>query len=215
MSYETSTQLERTNIELDIRTAKEIRIWQAFARIIFTLPWLLFVNKTAIQLKRKDFRPGIRYVIASNHQSHWDAFMLFIALYRSETHRMLPFRAITSNHFFKNPVTCFLALNVGCFPAKANAELPYGIPFSIFALNQNHTVYICPEGGLGGRGERDIRPGVAVLAHEPNVMVVPAHIEWRRGWPWRTFKLGIGKPFDASAMSAEEIMDRVYAQPVD
>jgi hypothetical protein len=46
-------------------------------------------------------------------------------------------------------------------------------------------------------------------------MIVPAHIEWKRGWPWRTFKLGIGKPFDGSAMTAQEILDRVYDQPVE
>jgi hypothetical protein len=46
-------------------------------------------------------------------------------------------------------------------------------------------------------------------------MVIPAHIEWTKCWFGYTFKLGIGKPFDASAMTAQEILDRVYAQPVD
>lgn len=81
---------------------------------------------------------------------------------------------------------------------------------------KGHTVYICPEGGLTRRGDRPVRPGVAALARIENVMIIPAHIEWKLYGRWsRTFRVGIGKPFDASRMTADQIMNRVYAQPVE
>jgi hypothetical protein len=64
------------------------------------------------------------------------------------------------------------------------------------------------------RGERDAKWGVAALAREPNVMIIPAHIEWRRrGW-WHGFDVTVGKPFDGSEMTAQEILDQIYALQV-
>jgi 1-acyl-sn-glycerol-3-phosphate acyltransferase len=75
---------------------------------------------------------------------------------------------------------------------------------------------IFPEGRRTVRGEGKVYRGVEELAHShPHAMVVPVHIEWRVRWKYiRSFRIAIGAPFDASQLTAQDIMDRIYALPV-
>ncbi len=81
-------------------------------------------------------------------------------------------------------------------------------------MGRGQSIGIFPEGGLSKNREKPARRGVMVLAQQPNVRIIPVHIEWRGEGRFKTFDMGIGKPFDGSKMSAQEILDRIYEQPV-
>ncbi len=166
------------------------------------------------ELTASDLVHGSRYVIASNHQSIIDPFFILSQLpYRTWMH-LGTVNYFAANIYIDIPFYGGAMLRLGCFPAKAHTKHPYGLEYARHLLRSGKAVLIFPEGRRTKRGETPTRHGVEALAHDPNVMIVPAHIEWTRGRPWRTFRLGIGKPFDGSKMTAQEIMDRVYAQPV-
>jgi lysophospholipid acyltransferase (LPLAT)-like uncharacterized protein len=81
---------------------------------------------------------------------------------------------------------------------------------------RGHSIGIFPEGGLSKNREKPARSGVMVLAQQPNTRVIPVHIEWRDAHKWhKGFDMHIGKPFDGSKMTAQEILDRIYSLPVD
>jgi 1-acyl-sn-glycerol-3-phosphate acyltransferase len=167
------------------------------------------------ELQRSDLVQGSRYVIAGNHQSIIDPFFMCGLLPGYVWRQVGTINYFAANIYIDIRFYGDLMLRLGCFPAKVHRKHPYGLEYAKAILNRGKGVLIFPEGRRTVRGETPTRHGVEALAHEPNVMIVPAHIEWTRGRPWRTFKLGIGKPFDGSKLTAQEIMDRVYAQPVD
>lgn len=194
------------------------RIIFANQRMIFWLFYLvsaIWRRSIANELEERDLVHGSRYVVACNHQSGIDPFFICTQLpYRIWRH-MGTLNYFAANMYINMPVVGAVIMRLGAFPAKVHHRHPYGLGYATQMLRRGNTVLIFPEGRRTRRGESPVRHGIEALAQEPNVMVVPAHIEWSVGRPWRTFKLGIGKPFDASTLSAQEIMDRVYAQPVE
>ncbi|HEY6737182.1 MAG TPA: lysophospholipid acyltransferase family protein [Candidatus Saccharimonadia bacterium] len=212
-AYESKTVREQSWLE----RAHSQRVIFLNQRVIFlllhNLSWI-WRRSLKSDMAESDLVHGTRYVVACNHQSIVDPFFICTQLpYRVWRH-MGTLNYFAANIYIDIPFYGGAMMRFGSFPAKAHRKHPYGLEYAKKLLKQGNTVLIFPEGRRTVRGESPIRHGVEALAHESNVMVVPAHIEWKRGRPWRTFKLGIGKPFDASGLTADEIMERVYAVPV-
>jgi hypothetical protein len=46
-------------------------------------------------------------------------------------------------------------------------------------------------------------------------MVVPVRINWTVRWKiFRSFRIHIGAPFDGTGLTAQEILERIYALPL-
>ena len=167
-----------------------------------------------IGIMPSDLRSGSKYVIASNHQSVIDPFLICSQIPFLVWQRIVTLRFFLANYIFDKKVIRPLAISLGCFPAKPHSDYPSGLDFAIQQLNAGRSVLIFPEGRRTVRGDTPIRYGVQVLAREPGVMIIPMHVEWSRGKWGRRFAFGIGKPFDGSNLSPDDIMERVYATPV-
>lgn len=192
-----------------------IKGWQSFARFFFKPIYTTMCRGVETNLEANDIRPYRSYVVASNHQSQLDSFILLAGFSNQMFALLRPFRAMTMNRYLMGGIVSYAAIRMGCYPAKRHPSLPSGVDAASGLLGVGQTVYICPEGDLSLPGERAARPGIAVLAKIPNVEIIPAHIQWvRHGRIRRTFKLTYGKPFDGSAMSAQEILDACYALPL-
>ena len=189
--------------------------WQSFACFIMK-PIMKATNRgVTFQFAPADLDPNACYIVASNHQSQLDAFVMLAAFANAQFGKLSPFRAMTMNRYLMSGPVKYAALHMGCYPAKRHPTLPSGIECAAELLRSGQTVFICPEGDLTLPGQRPARPGVAVLAKLPNVMVIPAHIQWTRyGRIRRSFKLTYGKPVDASGMTAQQILDACYALPL-
>lgn len=103
---------------------------------------------------------------------------------------------------------------MGSFPAKPHPTDPYGLEYAAYLLDRGQSILIFPEGHITLRRENTARQGVMVLAKRPNVRIIPMHFEWARPRIRTRFRLGIGKPFDGSRMTSDEILDRIYATPI-
>ena len=192
-----------------------INRWQSFARLIFWPAYTTMCRGVVTNLEARDIRPGISYVVASNHQSQLDSFILMAGFGTKAFASLRPFRAMTMNRYLMGGIVTYAAIRMGCYPAKRHPSMPSGVEFASELLGLGQTIYICPEGDLSLPGERAARPGVAQLAKVPNTMVIPAHIQWTRyGRIRRSFKLSFGAPFDGSKMTAQEILDACYALPL-
>ena len=189
--------------------------WQTLARLIMKPVLAKFARNITCDFDENDLLPEKTYLAVSNHQSHFDAFVLIAGISPQVFQRLQPFRAMTSNHFLRRGPIKYAALRMGCFPAKPHASLPNGINYASLLIEQGQSVYICPEGKIDINKETSARPGVGILAKVPNVEIIPVHIKWSRTGRWhRSFQLAYGKPYDGSNMTAQEILDYCYALPL-
>lgn len=206
----TISQIEYEPLSTSVRIAA-LR-WQTFTRIAM-IPFMAVSGRgIKLELEPADIDPNMSYLVASNHQSQWDSFVQLSALNNALAGKLLPFRAMTYNKVLQGGVLTQYLLGMGCFPSNPHETLPFGIDLAEKLLEDGQTVFICPEGRRTLPKATAPRPGVVVLAKVPNVMILPAHIQWYRPNKFqKTFKFTLGKPFNGSGMTAEEIMDKVYA----
>ena len=197
------------------RFENSILRWQRFARFIMIPVMSVFGRDINFSFNEDELLANKTYIVASNHQSQLDAFVLLAAFSSEVFDRLKPFRAMTTNRFMAGGPVKYAALKMGCYPAKPHATLPSGVEYASKLIKRGQTVYICPEGKKSQPGKQTARAGVAILAKLPNVEIIPAHIQWTRTGRWRrSFQLTYGKPFDGSQMTAQEILDRCYALPL-
>lgn len=167
-----------------------------------------------IAIKSRDIQAGFSYVIAANHQSVLDPFVITSQLPLAVWLRLRNLRSFLINYIFDNRLLRPLAISIGSFPARSHPQYPFGLDFAISQLNRGRAVLIFPEGRRTIHGDFPIKRGIHVLAQQPKVMIIPVHIEWKLEGFGRSFASGIGRPFEATTLTPEEIMDRVYAVPV-
>jgi 1-acyl-sn-glycerol-3-phosphate acyltransferase len=197
---------DRANTIIHINTRISYWLSKFFLRYIRT--------SLNVELTPAEIVHGSRFVIASNHQSSIDPFLIGSQIPYATWKHFGTIRYFAANSLFKNTFVRPFLLGLGCFPAQRHEIYPYGLDYGRSQLKMGRALLIFPEGKRTLKGNARIRHGVEVLAKEPNAMIVPAHIEWTRHRWGRTFAYGIGHPFDGSSMTAEEIMERIYAVPV-
>ncbi len=171
-------------------------------------------------VKRKYVSPQLKpdhtktFVIASNHQSAFDHFMILACLPLNFLVKESPFRFMTLHKYFTYlPFRVFLIF-CGSFPAKPIHNHIFGLDAAERLLKIGHTVLIYPEGTRTLPGEKEPKSGVTVLAKMENVMVIPAKIMWyKKSSGRRTCTVSIDAAIDARDMSAQDIMDHIYRLP--
>lgn len=207
--------VQNANIEVGIYSWHQyILAWQWLFQFTGRIVCRYFLRHSNINFELGQIESGVRYVIAVNHQTYFDPWVVPGSIPYSYWLKMGMPRAFVANRFFGYPLVGNLLRSVGAFPARKHSIDPYGLAYATMLMERGQSIIIFPEGGLSRNREKRAHNGVMVLAHMPNVKVIPIHLEWHgEGWR-RRLDMGIGKPFDGSKMTAQEILDRIYALPV-
>src|SRR5436305_8478604 len=114
------------------------------------------------------------FLLASNHISHFDPFLIGLAVRRK-------IDWMTMSEFFRAPALGFLLRSIDAFPAERDHADLKTIRTAIERLKHGRVVGIFPEGGIrdGTRSLLEgaaLRPGAATLAQIAGVPVVPCVI---------------------------------------
>jgi len=146
-----------------------------------------------------------RFLLASNHISHFDPFLIGLCVRRK-------IDWMTMAEFFRPPALGFLLRSIDAFPAERDRADLKTIRTAIDRLKTGRVVGLFPEGGIrDGAGSllegAPLRPGAATLAQIADVPVVPCVVlgtdrfyskeQWlpfRRTPVWIAF----GKPISCS-----------------
>ena len=114
------------------------------------------------------------FLLASNHISHFDPFLIGLAVRRK-------IDWMTMSEFFRAPALGFLLRSIDAFPAERDHADLKTIRTAIERLKHGRVVGIFPEGGIrdGARSllqGAPLRPGAATLAQIAGVPIVPCVI---------------------------------------
>lgn len=199
----------------------DTHIFGQILKILQLIFWAPPVKLIALFIvKKKTVNPQLKpdrnktFIIASNHQSAFDHFMILACLPLNFLVKESPYRFMTLHKYFTYlPFRIFLIF-CGSFPAKPIHNHIFGLEAADKLIKMKHTVLIYPEGTRTLPGEKKPKNGVTVLAKMDNVMVIPAKIMWYKKSKWRRrCTVSIDAPVDAKNMSAQDIMDSVYRLP--
>ena len=169
---------------------------------------------------RKNARCADGFLLASNHISHFDPFLISLAVRRK-------IDWMTMAEFFSPPGLGFFLRSIDAFPAERDRADLKTIRTAIDRLKTGRIVGIFPEGGIrdGARSLLEgapLRPGAATLAQIADVPVVPCVIlgtdrfysknQWlpfRRTPVWIAF----GKPISCySELQKSQARERIESE---
>lgn len=146
------------------------------------------------------------YIIAPNHASYIDAFVLISAL-RSRSFEDL--YIIGLQRFFTGRLGGAFARLAHVIPIDPDTHLAKALQMASFILRNGKSLLIFPEGGRSYDGElMEFKKGVGILSVELGVPVIPAYIRGsfealprQEKWPkFSAIKVTLGKPLQPSDM---------------
>ncbi|MBW4061068.1 1-acyl-sn-glycerol-3-phosphate acyltransferase [Candidatus Saccharibacteria bacterium] len=161
-----------------------------------------------IELLPSDLDKNYHYVIAANHQSAADPFVICGALPMSLWPNLGVFRYMANASLFTRLWLRWPLLSFGSFPARKEQTLPYGIEAARAYLGRGQTVVMFPEGRRTLPRQSPARVGVAVLGVNPMVRIIPARIQWTSGLR-RGFQVTIGRPMRPQP-TADAVLAAIY-----
>lgn len=172
----------------------------------------MFVTRSKYKaiLKLNDIPKEAGVILAANHQSQLDPFVLGSTMPFNVNWRFMPVRFMAYRELFGNLFLRGFLRSFGAFPTKEIRNLPYGLPYSIETLKNGGTVCIFPEGKRTAPGQTEPKRGVSELAKIENTVLIPIRLEWRKSWILKKVYVCVGKPIDARILTPEQIMRHIY-----
>jgi len=151
-----------------LRTALHLLLIRPLLRLLF-----------GVNVVGRENLDGIdRFILAANHNSHLDIFLLYSALPPGKIAWTHP---VAARDYFKNPPWLFKMVQFLLQPVWVNREESgiAAIKEIQGRLDDGHSIIIFPEGTRGAAGELQVfRGGVGLIAgHNPDIPVVPVYLE--------------------------------------
>jgi 1-acyl-sn-glycerol-3-phosphate acyltransferase len=153
----------------------------------------------------------LKFVIAANHQSALDPFVMTGVLAPKYWLQLLPYRYITANQYLYKPKYIWFLWPLGGFPAYPTRIEGWGLKRAQHILNQGQTICIFPEGQRALKHEVKPKRGVSVLASTDETFLLTIRLEWKRN-P-RKEDIHIGQAYTAQGHTPEKILDSIYSLP--
>ncbi len=111
------------------------------------------------------------FILASNHKSNLDPFLIGLCLNRRISY-------MAKDSLFRNPILGFFFHQVEAFPVRRGASDVRALRETLRRLKRDLPVVVFPEGTRQGSGrDSKTQPGIGFLAVKANVPVVPVHID--------------------------------------
>ena len=139
--------------------------------ILYSLIYLpvLLLWPTKILHKEKMPKKKTKCIVTSNHYTNVDPF-----LYNVRFNRKFIFMA--KKEIFKNKFSAFIFSRVGAFPVDRDNVTPAVYKRTLSELNQNHQVFIFPEGTRNKEGTEElgsVKTGIITFASKGETEIIP------------------------------------------
>ncbi|MEW6387183.1 MAG: AMP-binding protein [Thermodesulfobacteriota bacterium] len=164
---------------IDLQPGFPARLFTLGCSLLFGLIFKLFFN---LKVSGKENLARQNYLICPNHASFLDGFLIFGAAPLSLRYQLF---FLGDSIYFELPVIRDLVKLIRVIPIDSARHLVEAMQASAYVLKKGKMLCLFPEGARTISGEvREIKKGVAVLAREVGIRVVPAYIRGSfQAWP--------------------------------
>jgi long-chain acyl-CoA synthetase len=191
----------------------------AWATTVFAVSIVKLIARLMFRLSSKGVEniPEPPYIIAPNHESFLDAFMVGAAMPMAD---LKQFHALGVRKFFRGPVGEYLARIGHVILIDPEAHINRAMGLSAYVLRNGEALMVFPEGGRSfDGGLMEFKKGVGILAVKLGVPVVPVHIEGAfEAWPRQKMlprpgrvSVSFGAPLRPGDVSVAEGVDPAQA----
>ncbi len=165
-----------------------------------------------VEVEDLDNLPSPPFIIAPNHASYMDAFVLAAVLPESVAEKTY---FLGEEIYFRNPVAKVFGKLAHVITVNVNRDLKTSLQRVAHALREGKVVVVFPEGARTRTGElMEFKRGVAILSRELGVPLVPtALIGTYEAWSIydrlpkpKKVKVRFGKPIHPDEKSYEELI---------
>lgn len=179
------------------------------------MQFVLFVVTKIFVLRGYTVTPRIAFtrgshIIAANHRSGLDPFVIVSSLRMRDFFRLAPFSFMTANRFMRPVWLRPFAWAAGCFPAHPGLGA-YGIEKAVEDIHRGYTLVIFPEGRRTQDASTKAKRGLTSICEQvPDARLILTHIEWRQ-------RMSIGSitmsypPSNTAPKTSHEVMDTIYS----
>ncbi len=194
------------------RASDRMRPWWRFMRAFSRSIYLLAFQGRVLGRENVPREGGV--LLVSNHQSFLDPALVSLAFDRECSY-------MARDSLFVIPVLRELIVSLNAFPVRRNTADLGAIKETLRRLKMGQMVLVFPEGTRTADGRiGELQPGVAAVAKQAKVTVIPTVIEgavnvWPRHRPLPLPAKVIVRyappitPAEVAAMSKEELLDRL------
>ena len=146
------------------------------------------------------------YVIISNHQSLWDAFVMLSAFGPVNFLEAYPMRSPIARNMYHLPWIWVFSKLVGLYKIESRGDLDKSLETTYRQIDKEHSVVFYPEGRVARHGQMgEPKKGIAWVANRKDVSIQPVRIFYGsydihgRGIPWGA-RIVFGKRFTSQAI---------------
>jgi long-chain acyl-CoA synthetase len=190
--------------------------------VVVTLSLMRIIGKIyfCVKVTGRENLPEPPYILAPNHSSYVDGFLLS-ANVPLRVFRRLYFQG--ASRYFQSPFMKWFARVAHVISIDPDASLMSALRQSAFILKKGRSLCIFPEGGRTFTGEvMQFKKGIGILSLELVIPVVPVSIQGTfdsmpRGAPFpkpQRVSIRIGKPVSPLAMSGTADPNQAFADRV-
>lgn len=152
-----------------------ITVWQFVTYFIIGIPLRIIFNvHRTVDFK---FEKGKKYIIASNHPSRADPFLICYSLPLKTFVKLIPFRFITAYEYLKIPLIGQILSLYGCISTKKVKDIKV-LDRAINLSQKGETLFVFPKGELQ-KDNKDQKPKVGVVYLEREIEeghIIPVNI---------------------------------------
>jgi 1-acyl-sn-glycerol-3-phosphate acyltransferase len=164
------------------------------------------LTRSKVQKSDESYDKEISYILASNHISYIDPFLVTPAA-GLKAFRNVPYRFMAYNGYLDKWYLKWFMLPLGCFPSHPHRKFLHGISAGHSVLDSYQTVVMFPQGKRTLDKTIPAKFGVQRLSQSKNVRILPVLLTKRSKIG---YNITIGTSFNANSMTAQQIMNRIY-----
>lgn len=172
-----------------------------------------YITLSRSQVHQRSSRyPKGAYIIAANHTSSLDPFIITTALGFRNVRALMPFRFMATPYFLKITALRPFMRWLGSYPSHSFRDWCFGIDASNIFMDAGDTIVIFPQ----GRRTTSINPaeakrGVIVLAQaHPGTNIIPIRLDRqsRKFW-FNRYTIIVGRPVNPEGYTPEGLMEHI------
>lgn len=154
-----------------------ISLFQIIVYLIVSLP-IKFFFQPKVQIKNESKKLNKGIIIAANHQSRLDLFLIFSSIPFGQFIKLIPIRGVVAEKYSNTWWKKLFLQSLGTLPLKTGQkESAKSLLLINDLLEKGFTILLFPEGKVVNEGEIvQAKPGIGYLSSKKNIKVVPVYL---------------------------------------